>query len=182
LLAVQMRSARHEHFIEVVRITELIAQASQIVPVEHRQRLTVHADESVRTVGAVRLARTILRLVLRDIIIHAADALRRAGRDQGVLRVSAEIVQETSGAHLHLCCADDGVGIPTENLGKLFDKDISLQSPEGQHGPDLHWCANAIGALGGRIWARSDGPGRGASVHVAVPLAQGEAAAFAGAA
>jgi hypothetical protein len=34
----------------------------------------------------------------------------------------------------------------------------------------LHWCANAIGALGGRIWAASEGPGLGASMHLMLPL------------
>ncbi|MBS0580806.1 MAG: HAMP domain-containing protein [Proteobacteria bacterium] len=182
MLAEHMRSARNEHVIEVVRLTELVAQATEVVPAAHRQRLAVHADESVRGAGAVRLARTIVRRVLREIIIHAADALLNAGRDHGVLHVRAEVVHEAGNSHLHICCEDDGVGIAAEKLERLFEKDHSMPTREGSHVADLHWCANAITALGGRIWALSDGPGRGASVHLVVPLTRAEAAVFAGAA
>jgi C4-dicarboxylate-specific signal transduction histidine kinase len=130
----------------------------------------------------VRVARTVLRLILQNLIINAADAVRDAGKDKGKLRVSAEIVQETDGRQLHLQCIDDGVGIATENLERVFEKGFTTKSPETNHGIGLHWCANAIGALGGRIWAASDGPGSGAALHLLVPLSARETAPAAGAA
>ena len=57
------------------------------------------------------VARTVLRLVLQNLIINAADAVRDAGRERGVLRVGAEIVREDEREQLHLHCRDDGVGI-----------------------------------------------------------------------
>ena len=179
-LAEQMRSARNEHVIEAVRLPELLAQALEIVPDPHRQRLAVRADETLRTVGVVRVARTILRLVLQNIIINAAEATRDA--DKGVLRLSAEVVHEADREQLHLLCEDDGVGIAEPNLARLFDKGFSTKSPETNQGIGLHWCANAIGALGGRIWAASDGPGCGASIHLMVPTHQLESASLPGAA
>ena len=170
-LVEQMRTARNEHVIEAVRLTELIAQSLEIVPDASRQRLTIDTDETLRTVGVVRVARTVLRLVLQNLIINAADAVRDAGREQGRLRVSAEIVNEVEQRQLHLQCQDDGVGIPAENLERVFEKGFSTKSRETNQGIGLHWCANAINALGGRIWAASEGPGRGASLHVLVPLA-----------
>jgi two-component system NtrC family sensor kinase len=182
LLAEQMRSARNEHVIEAVRLTELVAQALDIVPDLHRQRLAVHTDESLRRVGVVRVARTILRLVLQNVIINAAEAVRDAANEKGVLRVSAEIVREADCEHLHLLCEDNGVGIVEPNLARVFDKGFSTKSPETNHGIGLHWCANAIGALGGRIWAASAGQGCGASIHLLVPTYQPESALLAGAA
>jgi two-component system, NtrC family, sensor kinase len=170
-LVEQMRTARNEHVIESVRLTELIAQSLEIVPDACRQRLVIDTDETLRKVGVVRVARTVLRLVLQNLIINAADAVRDAGRDQGRLRVSAAIVSEVDRRQLHLQCQDDGVGIPAENLERVFEKGFSTKSRETNQGIGLHWCANAINALGGRIWAASDGPGRGASLHVLVPLA-----------
>jgi sensor domain CHASE-containing protein len=181
ILAEQMRSARNEHVIEAVRLAGLVGQALEIVPDPHRQRLEVHIDDSVCRVGVVRLARTILRLVLQNVIINAAEAVRDAGKDRGLLRVSAEIMQQADREQLHLVCQDDGVGIAEPNLARLFDKGFSTKSHETNHGIGLHWCANAIGALGGRIWAASDGAGRGASIHLMVPL-QPETASLAGAA
>ena len=173
-LSEQLRAARNEHVIEPVRLTELVAQSLEIVPDACRQRLTVDTDETLRGLGVVRVARTVLRLILQNLIINAADAVRDAGKDKGGLRLSAQIVSDANGEQLHLHCKDDGVGIAPQNLERVFEKGFSTKSPETNHGIGLHWCANAIGALGGRIWAASEGPGRGASMHLIVPLAADE--------
>lgn len=182
VLGEQLRSARNEHVIEPVRLTELVAQSLEIVPDSCRQRLRVDADETLRRVGVVRVARTVLRLVLQNLIINAADAVRDAGKERGTLHVRAEILCDAERQQLHLHCEDDGVGIAPQHLERVFEKGFSTKSPETNHGIGLHWCANAIGALGGRIWAASDGPGHGASMHLVVPLATRETAPLAGAA
>jgi len=166
-----MRSTRNEHVIESVRLPDLVNQTLEIVPDSCRQRLVVDADESLRRIGAVRVARTVLRLVLQNLIINAADAVRDAGRDKGLLRVAAEIVREHDREQLHLHCADNGIGIASQDLQRVFDKGFSTKSRETNYGIGLHWCANAIAALGGRIWAASEGPGLGASMHLMLPLA-----------
>jgi two-component system, NtrC family, sensor kinase len=170
-----MRSTRNSQVLESVRLPDLVAQTLEIVPDVCRHRLVVDADDSLRRVGAVQVARTVLRLILQNLIINAADAVRDAGRDRGVLRFAAEIVRDADSEQLHLHCKDDGIGIPAANLQRVFDKDFSTKSRETNYGIGLHWCANAIGALGGRIWAASDGPGLGASMHLMLPLPVREA-------
>ncbi|HEX4241735.1 MAG TPA: CHASE4 domain-containing protein [Steroidobacteraceae bacterium] len=166
-----MRStSRNAPSMESVRLPELVAQTLEIVPDACRQRLRVDAGESLKRVGAVRVARTVMRLILQNLIINAADAVRDAGREKGVLRVEAEIVNEADKEQLHLHCKDNGVGIPAANLQRVFEKGFSTKSRETNYGIGLHWCANAIAALGGRIWAASEGPGLGASMHLMVPL------------
>jgi two-component system, NtrC family, sensor kinase len=179
VLAEQMRTARNEHVIEPVRLTELLAQSLEVVPDSCRQRLQIDVDESLRRAGVLRLARTVLRLVLQNLIINASDAVRDAGRDKGRLRVSAAIVSDAGRELLQLSCQDDGVGIPQENLERVFEKGFSTKPRETNQGIGLHWCANVVNALGGRIWAASDGPGRGAAFHFVVPLAAPEAASLA---
>jgi C4-dicarboxylate-specific signal transduction histidine kinase len=181
-LSEQMRSARNDHVIEPVRLSELVAQSLEIVPDACRQRLVINTDETVRKLGVIRVARTVLRLILQNVIINAADAVRDAGKEQGVLHLSAEIVREADRQQLHLQCRDDGVGITAQNLARVFEKGFSTKSPETNHGIGLHWCANAINALGGRIWAASDGPGSGASMHLLVPIVARETTPLAGAA
>jgi sensor domain CHASE-containing protein len=165
-----MRSTRNEHVMESVRLPDLVSQTLEIVPDACRQRLMVEADDSLRRVGVVSVARTVLRLVLQNLIINAADAVREAGREKGIFRVAAEIVRGSERDQLHLHCEDNGVGIARANLERVFDQGFSTKSRETNHGIGLHWCANAISALGGRIWAVSEGPGRGASMHLMVPL------------
>jgi two-component system, NtrC family, sensor kinase len=165
-----MHSTRNSHVVESVRLPDLVAQTLEIVPDTCRQRLVVDSDESMRKIGAVQVARTVLRLILQNLIINAADAVRDAGRDKGKLRFAAEIVRDADSEQLHLHCKDDGVGIATDNLQRVFEKGFSTKSRETNYGIGLHWCANAIGALGGRIWAASEGPGLGASMHLMLPL------------
>jgi two-component system, NtrC family, sensor kinase len=165
-----MRSTRNAHVVETVRLPDLVAQTLEIVPDACRQRLVVDTDESLRKVGAVQVARTVLRLILQNLIINAADAVRDAGRDKGMLQFAAEIVGDADSEQLHLHCKDDGIGIAADNLQRVFDKGFSTKSRDTNYGIGLHWCANAIGALGGRIWAASEGLGMGASMHLMLPL------------
>jgi signal transduction histidine kinase len=182
ILSEQRFAARNEHVIEAVRLPELLAQALEIVPDSSRARLSIRTDDSLRRVGVVRVARTVLRLVLQNVIINAADAVRESSKDMGLLLLSAEIVCDADGEQLRLHCEDDGIGIPRDNLGRVFDKGFSTKSRDTNSGIGLHWCANAVGALGGRIWATSEGLGRGASIHLALPLPESETVAIAGAA
>jgi len=181
MLAEQMRTTRNDHVVEPVRLPELVSQSLEIVPDACRQRLRIDADETLQRLGTVRVARTVLRLVLQNLIINAADAVRDAGKERGTFKVSAEIVREDEVAQLHLQCKDDGVGIAADNLTRVFEKGYTTKSPDTNHGIGLHWCANAINALGGRIWAASEGPGRGASMHLLLPLTGHEPAAAAAA-
>ncbi len=170
-LSEQMQFSRSRApLLESVKLPELVAQSLDIVPDVSRRRLSIEADESLQKIGAVRVARTVLRMVLQNLIINAADAVRDSGKDKGVFRVAAEIVSEPDGQQLHLRCEDDGVGIPPDQLERVFEKGFSTKSSDSNHGIGLHWCANAVIALGGRIWAASDGPGCGASMHLMLPI------------
>jgi two-component system NtrC family sensor kinase len=170
-LSEQMRGASHKApILESVRLPDLITQSLDIVPDVSRRRLQLEMDESLQKIGALRMARTVLRMVLQNVIINAADAVRDAGRDKGVLRVLAEIVNEGGRDNLHLQCQDDGVGIPPDKLDRVFEKGYSTKPRDTNQGIGLHWCANAIVALGGHIWATSEGPGRGASLHLRFPV------------
>jgi sensor domain CHASE-containing protein len=169
-LAEQRRSAEATQLLETVRLPDLLSQALDIVPDACRRRLAVEADESLRAVGPVTVARTVLRLVLQNLIINAADAVQAAGLAQGKLKLTADIEQAQGQPQLHLQCNDNGAGIAPENLKRMFESGFSTKPRATNDGIGLHWCANALRSLGGRIWAVSDGPGRGASMHVIFPL------------
>ncbi|HVW67794.1 MAG TPA: HAMP domain-containing sensor histidine kinase, partial [Steroidobacteraceae bacterium] len=170
-LSEQMRSTRNEHVIEAVRLPDLLAQSLEVVPDCARQRLVIESDRSLSDVGVVNIPRTVLRLVLQNFIINAADAVGELGKSRGTFRVAAELRCAEGQEQLYLHCSDDGVGIASGNLERVFEKGFSSKSKETNFGIGLHWCANAVGALRGRVWATSDGAGRGATLHVCVPLA-----------
>ena len=172
-LAEQRAASNNEHVLEPVRLPDLLAQTLEIVPDSCRRRLIVEMDDSWRAVGVVTVARTVLKLVLQNLIINAAEAVRDAGIAQGALQLTADIEHGEGQAQLHIQCKDNGKGIAPEHLTRVFEKGFSTKSRNSNDGIGLHWCANAIRSLGGRIWAVSDGAGLGASMHVLFPIASG---------
>ena len=73
---------------------------------------------------------------------------------------------------VRITIADNGVGIPAENLTKIFSYGFTTR-PTG-HGFGLHSSALAIKELGGRLDVQSDGPGRGAVFTVSLPAAEAQ--------
>jgi two-component system, NtrC family, sensor kinase len=55
-------------------------------------------------------------------------------------------------------------------LLNLFGRGFSTKKGK-TGGIGLHWSANSVAAMGGRMSAESDGPGRGACFHVVLPVA-----------
>lgn len=171
-LAEQLHSTRNEHVWEAVRMADLLEQALEVVPDGARGRLSIELHESLGHAQTLCLPRTILRLVLQNIIINAADSIGETGRARGTLRIAAQTQLVGDQEQLILRCADDGSGIAADCLERIFDKGYSTKSRQTNFGIGLHWCANALASLGGRVWATSEGLGRGACIHVLLPLRQ----------
>ncbi|MGP8198294.1 MAG: ATP-binding protein, partial [Limisphaerales bacterium] len=64
--------------------------------------------------------------------------------------------------------ADNGVGIPPENLTRIFAHGFSTQAD--RHGFGLHTGALAAKELGGTLTAYSEGLGKGATFILEIPL------------
>ena len=65
-----------------------------------------------------------------------------------------------------------GVGIAAENLPKVFSHGFTTKKKG--HGFGLHNCANAAQQMDGSLTAYSDGPGRGASFVLRMPVTYAE--------
>ena len=73
-------------------------------------------------------------------------------------------------AAVHLVVSDNGTGIAPEAVGSLFRRGFSTKKGK-TGGLGLHWCANSVNAMNGRIHAESAGIGSGASFHLVLPVA-----------
>ena len=169
-LAEQSQSSRTPDVTEATELPAIIEQSLEIVPDRCRAQVSVQLDPSVQAVGTVQVARTLLRQVLQNLIINAAEAVRAAGRDHGTIQFSARLVRDDDQYKLHLDCTDTGIGITADNLDRIFEKGYSTKLDSGNLGIGLHWCATTVNALGGRIWATSDGHDRGATLHLVIPV------------
>jgi signal transduction histidine kinase len=73
--------------------------------------------------------------------------------------------------------ADQGMGIPPEHLARVFDRfyRVGGTADAAGQGLGLSICKEIVTAHGGRIWAESEGPGRGSTFSFTLPLAVGAA-------
>ena len=81
------------------------------------------------------------------------------------------------GVHVAFSVADDGVGVPAEQLPHLFRKFSRLDGEErgreiGGSGLGLAICKGIVEAHGGRIRAESDGPGLGSRFTFTLPAVE----------
>jgi two-component system CheB/CheR fusion protein len=118
-----------------------------------------------------------------------ADPMRMAQIFANLLHNAAKYTPEggeitfavtTAGGEIRISVRDNGVGIPTEVLPHVFD--IFTQGhhlPAGHEqtglGIGLTLVRTLVEAHGGRVDARSDGPGKGSEFLVYLPLAGDEA-------
>ena len=70
---------------------------------------------------------------------------------------------------IRISFADNGPGIPAENLDKLFDPFFTTRGENGGTGLGLSVCHGIVTEHGGKIYARSR-PGKGATFFVELPL------------
>jgi two-component system, NtrC family, sensor kinase len=169
-LAERLPSSQARTVFETVELPAIIHQSLEIVPDACRDLVDIEMDRSLQNVGPVWAARTVLRLVLQNLIINAAEAVRATGRERGTVRFTAAIQAEGAQQKLLLECQDTGIGIEPQNIQRVFERGFSTKSGKSNSGIGLHWCATAINALGGRIWASSEGAGLGATLHIVIPV------------
>jgi PAS domain S-box-containing protein len=106
--------------------------------------------------------------VLVNVIRNAKYACDEA--KAGEKRVTVRIRATNDSALISVI--DTGVGIPKENLNRIFNHGFTTR-PDG-HGFGLHSSALAAKALGGSLHAESPGPGQGATFTLTLPFASPE--------
>jgi PAS domain S-box-containing protein len=107
----------------------------------------------------------LLAQVFQNLLANAEQSISGAGRDHGRLDISLAC-QDGS---LCVTFADDGPGIPPENLGKLFDPFFTTKRPGGGSGLGLTICMVIVKDHGGKIQVEAT-PGGGATFRVFLPV------------
>lgn len=92
--------------------------------------------------------------------------------DGGTLVFDAEKVEEKTGFFINVSIRDTGIGLTKEQTDHLFDEFYKVD--ESRHkldstGLGLSICKRIIEKHGGRIWAESQGPGKGVTIHFTIP-------------
>jgi PAS domain S-box-containing protein len=165
IVAMQQNYAGVCGILERVSIADLVNDALQI----NTTALSRHGVQIVRQYSDVPQATADKHKVIQilvNLVRNAKFALNESGRPDKRLTVG---IGMNGGNCLKVTVSDNGIGIPPENLTRIFSHGFSTR--KGGHGFGLHSGANAAKEMGGRLSVHSEGVGKGATFALELPLA-----------
>ncbi len=177
ILTDQERYTRAARVLEPVDVAEVVRDAARMLAPRMQEAMALVVEPSVREVGEVTASRVALQQVVSNLLVNSAESMLDSGVNGGrlVVRAVRELFEERPVAHLYF--QDNGGGIPPENLTRVFEQGFSTKGRGS--GLGLHWSANTVTALNGRMYAESAGMGAGTCMHLILPLAVRETMAVA---
>ena len=168
IVSMQQEYATATRVIERVDLAEVLEDAIGMSSGSiERHRITLYRDFSTGIM--LMLDKHRVMQILVNLIRNAKHAVQEIELDERVLRIA---VTEVSDQKVSIEISDNGVGIPAENLVKLFNHGFTTKRKG--HGFGLHSGANAAKELGGSLTAHSDGLGKGATFTLTLPIATQE--------
>lgn len=163
VVAMQQSYARVSGLTETVHIDELVEDTLRMNNASlHRHEVKVVREFAQTPPLVIDKHKTLQILV--NLVRNATHACHT--NDGAEKQMTLRIVRETDSVKVSV--ADNGVGIPPENLTRIFNHGFTTKK-EG-HGFGLHSSANAAKAMGGALSVHSEGIGRGATFTLELPL------------
>jgi signal transduction histidine kinase len=102
--------------------------------------------------------------ILINLLQNAKYACDESGRSDKRVTLRAF----NGNGSVKISVTDNGIGIPAENMTRIFNHGFTTR--KDGHGFGLHSSAIAARELGGRLFAGSDGPGKGATFTLDLPV------------
>jgi PAS domain S-box-containing protein len=149
---------------EPVPAAELVEAALRIATsaVESREVHVIRRfEEAVRMVTDTT---KVLRILV-NLITNASQALEQGRQTERQLTLQ---IESKGTQHVRISVADNGIGIASENLHRIFEQKFTTR--KDGHGLGLHGSARLAKQLGGDLTVKSNGPGQGAVFTLELPL------------
>ncbi len=165
IVAMQQNYARVSGVLETVSLVEIVEDALRM----HHEALLRHQVQVVREfheVPPVTTDRHKVLQILFNLLENAKYACEDSGRPDRQVTVS---LHPNSQGRIEVAVSDNGIGIPAENLTRIFVQEFSTR--KGGHGFGLHSSLLTAQNLGASLRAQSEGLGRGATFILDIPLA-----------
>jgi len=169
IIQLQQSHSKTKGLIEPTSIAELVEDTLQI-NAETITRNSVEVKRDIANLPTLLLDRHKVLQILTNLISNAIYSLSISNRDDKILTIC---VKEPKSGHLRIDVCDNGIGIPKENLTRIFEHGFTTKKKG--HGFGLHSTALSANELDGSIIAHSDGPGKGAVFTVELPFKTQEA-------
>ncbi len=166
IVSMQQNYAHISGIIEPISIASLVDDALQI----NGSGLSRHEVQVVRQYSEVPPVSADKHKVLQ-ILVNLVNNAKYALDKSDALNKRLTIGIGMNGHNcIKVTVSDNGMGIPPENLLRIFSHGFSTR--KGGHGFGLHSSANAAKEMGGQLSAQSEGLGKGAMFTLELPLAR----------
>ena len=166
IVATQQTYARNTDAIETVSPEEIVEDAIRM----HGEALMRHKIKLLRDYSQVSpalLDRHKVLQILFNLFENAKHACDQQSPAEKQVVVSVGLANNPG--MIQISVADNGVGIPLENLSRIFAQGFSTR--KDGHGFGLHSSILAAQSMKGRLSARSEGRGQGACFTLELPVA-----------
>jgi signal transduction histidine kinase len=169
IVTMQQSYAKVSGVREIINVTDLVEDSLRMnggALIRHRIEVVREMDD----VPALNLDKHKVLQILINLIGNAKYACEESGRPGKQLTMRLN----NGNGHVRISVIDNGVGIPPENLTRIFNHGFTTR--KGGHGFGLHSSALAAKEMGGSLRVHSDGPNQGATFTLELPLDNPEAA------
>jgi signal transduction histidine kinase len=146
--------------LEVVDVNEIIKEMVVMLQNEANRRSVAMRIDLAEELPKLTADRIQLQQVLMNLMLNGIEAMRDAS---GELRIKSQVAED---GQLLISVTDTGVGLPAENVDKIFDAFFTTK-PQGT-GLGLAITRSIVKSHGGRIWASANS-GRGATFSFTLP-------------
>jgi signal transduction histidine kinase len=170
IIAMQQNYAKVAGFLEIVQPAELVEDALRL----NSAALSRHHVEICREFDPNLPALTIDKHKALQVIVNLIRNAKYACDPPAVTQKRMTLRVTNGDRRVRISVVDTGIGIPPENLTRIFSMGFTTRS-DG-HGFGLHSGALAARELGGALSAHSDGPGKGATFTLELPVSNEPAA------
>ena len=164
IVAMQQNYAKLAGVQETVDITQLVEDALQINAAALARHL-VKLHRQIEPVPPILVDKHKVLQILVNLIQNAKYAVSDANRHDKELTLWVARDGEDC---VRIQVSDNGVGIPQENLARIFEHGFTTRG--NGHGFGLHSSAQAARDLNGTLTVHSEGTGRGADFTLKLPL------------
>ncbi|NJL28914.1 MAG: HAMP domain-containing histidine kinase [Thermoanaerobaculia bacterium] len=117
------------------------------------------------------------RMMFRQVLDNLVDnAVRYRGERPPKIHVEVAPLD----GKIEIRVSDQGIGVPAAELVKLFDRFYRIETGEAPRrgrkgtGIGLYIVRTIVHAHGGKVGARSEGPGKGTTIWIRLPAAEAE--------
>ena len=170
IVATQQSHARVTGIVEPLPLAALIEDALRM-NASSLEASGIVVERDFGDVPPAMVDRHKLLQILVNLIRNAKDAIDDGNTNERRLSIA---IRCKDARYVEATFSDTGAGIPLENLTRIFSHGFTTR--EHGHGFGLHSAAVAAQQMAGCLSAHSDGPGKGATFTLELPLADAPAA------